>query len=280
MTKYAGMIFSLYVTESSYAMHPGARKLAEHSGLSERFVRSALKALVETGWLELREQGGMKGRRRVANEYVLTVPGPLHGVQGSPVENVSVPLHQVHGLEGTPAPGAGPATRENVTTPAPGSPRISTREVSEEPLVGSSMSTASGGDGAENLAADSSQALADATRLCALLADLIEGNGSKRPVVSKAWIADMERMLRIDGRDPTKADNLIRWCQADPFWMANVMSPASLRRQYDKLRLRAIEEHRRNTGVSGPLRGNAVHEAALWLRDQGIVVPANEGMAG
>ena len=89
---------------------------------------------------------------------------------------------------------------------------------------------------------DVEDARPEATRLATLLADLIEANGSKRPSVSKAWITEIDRMLRLDNRDPVKAERLMRWCQADEFWRANVLSAAKFRAKYDQMRLRANAE--------------------------------------
>ena len=81
---------------------------------------------------------------------------------------------------------------------------------------------------------------------CNLLADLIESNGSKRPVVNDRWLSDMERLHRIDERSWEQITKAIEWCQADEFWRGNIMSPGKLRKQYDQLRLAA----QRNTKQS------------------------------
>lgn len=81
----------------------------------------------------------------------------------------------------------------------------------------------------------------DVDHLCDVLADLIEANGSIRPKITKAWRDECRRMLDIDGRDPVKAENLMRWCQADPFWRSNVLSMSKFRDQYDQLRLKGLE---------------------------------------
>ena len=82
----------------------------------------------------------------------------------------------------------------------------------------------------------------EATHLATVLADLIEANGSKRPNVTKSWVTEIDRMLRLDGRDPVKAERLMRWCQADEFWRSNILSAAKFRAKYDAMRLRANAE--------------------------------------
>ena len=75
--------------------------------------------------------------------------------------------------------------------------------------------------------------------LCALLSELIVGNGSKRPTIGKGWLNAARLMLTADERDPVAAERLMRWCQADSFWKANVMSMPTFRKNYDRLRLAA-----------------------------------------
>jgi hypothetical protein len=86
---------------------------------------------------------------------------------------------------------------------------------------------------------------------CNLLADLIAGNGSKRPAVTEKWLADMERLHRIDERSWEQITKAIHWCQDDDFWKANIMSPAKLRKQYDQLRLAAQRDQKKQSPASG-----------------------------
>lgn len=90
----------------------------------------------------------------------------------------------------------------------------------------------------------STETKAEAERLCELLAERMEANGCKRPTITKTWVDDMDRMLRLDGREPEKVANCIRWSQSDPFWRGNILSPAKLRKQYDQLRLAAMRAPR------------------------------------
>jgi len=81
--------------------------------------------------------------------------------------------------------------------------------------------------------------VSDAVALCDYLADLIEENGSRRPQVSKRWVDEMEKILRLDGRSANQVRAAISWCQGDAFWKANILSPTKLRQKYDQLRLQA-----------------------------------------
>ena len=83
------------------------------------------------------------------------------------------------------------------------------------------------------------ETMSDASRLCDLLADLIEGNGSRKPKVTASWVLDMDKLMRLDGRTVTQAEAAIRWSQNDPFWRSNIMSPSKLRTRYETMRLQA-----------------------------------------
>lgn len=75
--------------------------------------------------------------------------------------------------------------------------------------------------------------------LSQLLADLIEENGSRRPVVTSSWKKAERLLLTRDGRDYDEAEHLIRWSQASEFWAPNILSMPKFREKYDTLRLQA-----------------------------------------
>ncbi len=83
--------------------------------------------------------------------------------------------------------------------------------------------------------------------LCNLLADLMVGNGVKRPTVSGKWISDIDKLIRIDEKTVEQVEAAIRWSQNDSFWSSNIHSPAALRKQYEKMRLQAA----RNKSTKG-----------------------------
>lgn len=89
----------------------------------------------------------------------------------------------------------------------------------------------------------------DVERLCAHLADRIESNGSKRPSVTKEWRVAARLLIDRDGRTEDQIHAAIDWCQNDEFWLRNVMSMPTLRKQYDRLRLQAEEQRRARNGT-------------------------------
>lgn len=50
-----------------------------------------------------------------------------------------------------------------------------------------------------------------------------------------SWADDMRKMMELDGRSKYDIQLVIQWATDDSFWQANILSAATLRRQYDKL---------------------------------------------
>lgn len=90
-------------------------------------------------------------------------------------------------------------------------------------------------------------------RLCSLLADEIEGNGAKRPVITKRWRDACRLMIDRDGRTPEQIEKAIRWSQGHEFWRSNILSMPKLREKYETLRLQASRSSTSNNGP-GPYR--------------------------
>lgn len=88
----------------------------------------------------------------------------------------------------------------------------------------------------------------DVDRLCDHLADRIEGNGSKRPTIGKAWRDAARLMIDRDGLAEEKVHVAIDWVQDHEFWRSNVLSMPKLREQYDRLRLEAQRGQRAARG--------------------------------
>jgi len=104
----------------------------------------------------------------------------------------------------------------------------------------------------EEAKASSVEIREDVEHLCGVLADLIEANGSLRPKITKTWTDNARRMIDLDGREPAKALNLIRWCQGSAFWRKNVLSMPTFREKYDQLRLAAMEDWEKNKNGASP----------------------------
>lgn len=90
--------------------------------------------------------------------------------------------------------------------------------------------------------------------LCNYLADAIERNGSRRPVIGKRWFDACRLMLDTDKREPEKVRRAIDWSQADPFWRSNILSMPKLREKYDQLRLAALRQAEEPKDKPQPVR--------------------------
>jgi len=81
----------------------------------------------------------------------------------------------------------------------------------------------------------------EACRLSALLKTEILRNKPDYKVTTaqeRNWDVTADRMLRLDGRDPQEIADIIRWSQADEFWMSNILSMDKLREKFDQLQMK------------------------------------------
>lgn len=199
--------------------------LAAYLQCSESRMRTAVNTLSEAGWIGIEPPDALERvKLGVAPRYQL-MPPPTP-VRGEGVAN------------GTPSP--------------EGSPPSTTAKGPLHEKEGSADCTSLTSQRKKSSESPTS-ATPDAVRLCDLLADLIEANGSKRPNVTATWLTECDRLMRLDDKTPEKVETAIRWCQADPFWKGVILSMPKLRQKYDHLRLAA----KRGRGDSQPANPNA-----------------------
>jgi len=79
------------------------------------------------------------------------------------------------------------------------------------------------------------------TSLADFFADSLEVLGCKRPRVSAKWLTTIDLMIRLDKRTPEQIRAAITWAHKDDFWASNILSPASLRKNYEQLRMKATQ---------------------------------------
>jgi hypothetical protein len=60
----------------------------------------------------------------------------------------------------------------------------------------------------------------------------------KEPNFEK-WANTIRLMVERDGRTHEEISDLFKWANNDPFWQANILCPATLRKQWDKLTIKA-----------------------------------------
>lgn len=105
---------------------------------------------------------------------------------------------------------------------------------------------------------------ADAWRLGeVLLESILQRKPDFRRPNLKHWARQMQALLETDGRTPQRVEAVIRWCRSDPFWSVNVLTPASLRKQFDRLEM----EMARQAGKGA----ESLHERIARLEREGAL---------
>jgi hypothetical protein len=87
--------------------------------------------------------------------------------------------------------------------------------------------------------ADDRERLEGCLRLAHTLAKLVMATGGKPPAVTKSWVDEFDRMVRLDGYTYEQVENAILWSHSDDFWWQNVRSPQKLRKHFEMLREQA-----------------------------------------
>jgi len=74
------------------------------------------------------------------------------------------------------------------------------------------------------------------SQLTNLLYNLIKENNPtfKEPNIN-SWSEHIDKMIRLDKRTEAQIEYVIKWCQADSFWKANILSTQKLRDKFDTL---------------------------------------------
>ena len=75
----------------------------------------------------------------------------------------------------------------------------------------------------------------------------------RKPSLQK-WAIHIDRMIRLDNRDPERIRAVIRWCQQNDFWQNNIRSTEKLRKQFDSLELQM--------GKTGPEKAKPLYRLA------------------
>lgn len=215
-------------TDRAGVAWPSRRLLADKLGVSRDTVDRFARELVDAGFVTVEHQFDQAGDM-TSNRWVL-VAG--HGPGGDRTGAATVAAKVRGGGRKDTATGG----RKDAATGGRTVAAQKNNQVEREPK-GTSSTTLVTVD-------------TDPARLANLLADLIEGNGSRRPTVTEAWVRTVDRMIRLDGRTPQQVENAIRWCQQDDFWHRNILSPEKLRKHYEQMRLQAAQRKRQPTAMT------------------------------
>ena len=66
---------------------------------------------------------------------------------------------------------------------------------------------------------------------------------AKKPNLQK-WAIHIDRLIRIDKREPDEIERVIEWCQEDYFWRSNILSTTKLRKNYQQAKLQMEGRHK------------------------------------
>ena len=199
-----------YADRDSETCFPSRTTLMRRCQVTQPTLSKMMNELVDAGALTVERRGLLSGGY-TSNFYTIISASPL-------VKNVAEVLKK-----------DGVGTKEITPTP--------TKETS--PLIISNITRFNELEINHEIEIPCNRFSADVVYLCELLAGMIVGNGSKRPTISKAWLLDMDKLIRLDERTPQQVEACIRWSQGHSFWRGNILSPAKLRMKYDQMRLQA-----------------------------------------
>jgi len=112
-------------------------------------------------------------------------------------------------------------------------------------------------------------------RLAKLLLDCILEHrpNFKRPNL-QSWAKHIDLMIRVDKRSPEEIEEVIRWCQNDSFWQANILSTKKLREKFDQLAIKMQKQKHsmfldemeaKLVGKVSPVTIHNIRVAASWL---------------
>ncbi len=242
-------------------------KLAAKARMTENSAKTALDALVNGGFLEVLEEsvGRYPSKFRFLFPEVEVVYESRHTSTPQPLGGSKRGFKQGARQPNPPTSGAQPPKMEPIFDAYKEGSQVDPK----------SRASSSSVNDALTLVRDHPETGPEAVRLCELLADLIEANGTKRPNVTKTWLTACERLIRIDERTPERIERAIRWCQADPFWRSNILSMPKLRDHYPALRLQALRSRPQphagtkdvlppHAGATAPPPGQSLEE---WMAE-------------
>lgn len=219
---------------------PGMRRLADHTNQSVSGVRDQLQRLESYGHLlivrpERQGRGNFNRYGLVMGRDVAEVAGLMAAEKGC--ARTTLPDGADESGKGADEPPFdAELTREKgVERGEKGSPQVAHTQ-DPTPMTPTSV-------GVETFSGEKVSVASDARDLCEEFADFVQrtSTNGKRPTVSKAWLTEMDRMLRLDGRTADHVRACMRWLETDrgSFWLPNVRSVPTLRAKFEQMSLQA-----------------------------------------
>ncbi|THF83715.1 hypothetical protein [Cohnella fermenti] len=85
----------------------------------------------------------------------------------------------------------------------------------------------------------------------------------------QAWSDDFRKMIELDKRDTQELKRVIDWCTADPFWQKNILSAATLRKQYTQLAMKMDSKPANHSRSARQQRDDAQMDILRQLYEEG-----------
>ena len=213
-----------HADNKSHECFPSHETMAKFAGISVGSVKKALKELRAAGWVSwVPRNAGLKS----VNVYTIEVqhPSASHSATNASHHKTNA-SHDVANDSHHVATGGS----HHVTT------ELRPIELEPDELITSTSLTLVPGDDSED-----TPTLIEARRLAEVFsAELTTADVRHR--IGKKCVTDLDYMLRLDERTPEQIEGAIKWAVGHHFWGSVIHSPASLRKNFDKMRLQATAE--------------------------------------
>jgi len=203
--------------------HPGRTRIAKLANIHERSVDRALRELESIGAIEVMHRVDPDNPKQfLSNQYRVLTPSA----------HVTTPR-------------AGVTTPPALVSPPPRAGVAVTKAI--EPESENQRIFPSSDDSECATSNDVSRFSIDTQNLCSQLAAWIVANGGRKPNITKTWLGDMDKLIRLDHATPQQIETIIDWCQQDTFWHTNILSPKKLRKQWDTLVMQHKQQNKPST---------------------------------
>ena len=218
---------------------PGRSALIADTGLTEKHIRTCVRALEARGLLLVTEEGGRRNGRPLARGWSLCRdPQSVLSTETDTSEPVL-------------------STAQSVLSTPPSERQIKIRLLSDQSEAPAASDDVIDAEVVPDPAADSKAAIDTASGLARQLAERITANGA--PVTpTRVWTAAMSSLIHRN-ISPSQIAYVIDFATADQFWSGVISDAAKFAEKYDQLAVKASAEYRRqNSTRSGP----------AWKRDR------------
>jgi len=95
---------------------------------------------------------------------------------------------------------------------------------------------------------------------CELYSLILLNNPNIKNPNLQVWAKQIDLMIRADNRSVSEIQEVIRWCQKDSFWQANILSTKKLREKYDQLTMKMKSIKQVGRQANQPVQKNVTEQ--------------------